>query len=216
MMRSHKHKWKDIINYAIPLFTKVTVGSGDDRAEIDADGIMLYGDSTVWEDLSTSLIGQRLNSVSGAVDYNYDNNSITFQSGGSISSTGDRVAWNLQHPHGAKQDGLFNLHIHWEQVDSTAREFTVQYRIQDNGDTKETSWTTVVVDTSASSLFTYSSGTLNQITELVSIDMSGHSISAVVQFRLARTDSVSGDIEATFVDVHYELDTMGSRDEYVK
>ena len=38
-----------------------------------------------------------------------------------------------------------------------------------------------------------------------------------VEFRLARTDTAAGDIEATFVDAHYNVDQeRGSRQEYVK
>ena len=39
---------------------------------------------------------------------------------------------------------------------------------------------------------------------------------STVQFRLARTDSTSGDILAVFVDAHVERDTVGSRTEFVK
>ena len=46
--------------------------------------------------------------------------------------------------------------------------------------------------------------------------MTDAGISATVQFRLARTDAVAGDIEATFVDAHIERDMIGSRTEFTK
>ena len=137
-MRVHKHRWYDIINYFAPYFRSITVQDSttkegaldDDRLELTKDGPWLYGDSTVWDDIQSSLIGQRLSTTPGTVDYNYDNNSITFEPSGSISSTSDRVIWNYQHPHSAKQDGYLNVHIHWEQYDTTVRTWTLQYRVQ--------------------------------------------------------------------------------------
>lgn len=195
----------------------VGLGSGANRTKIEDDGTLTFeGDATVWDDLVGSLIGKTLSSVSGKVQYNWTENSITFNSGGSISVSNDIVNFSVQIPHASKTDSGIDIHIHWEQTDSTAREFTIQHRVQNNGDAKTTSWTQNIVSTQADDKFTYTSGTLNQISDLVHIDMTGAGISAVVQFKIARTDAVAGDIEVTFVDVHVEKDTLGSRQEYVK
>jgi len=199
------------------LLTGIKIGTVANYFEVEADGTWVNrGDSTTWDDLVTSLIGLRLHSVAGKVDYNYDENGITFNPGGVIGTANDRVIFNMQYPHACVVDGEVRLHIHWEQPDATEREFTVQYRIQDNGSAKETSWATVVRNSSDDSAFTYVSGTLNQITKLCEIDMTGLGISSTIQFRLARTDSETGDILGTFVDAHVERDTHGSRQEYVK
>jgi len=201
------------------LGTDLKVGAVEGYFEVEADGTWVNrGDSTTWDDLVNSLVGKRLSSTSGKVDYDYDENAIKFQSGGNIATSNDRVVFNLQYPHACVVDGEMRLHIHWEQPDATVRQFSVQYRIQENGATKATTWTTVVVDTDdgGASVFTYVSGTLNQITKLATIDMTGASISATVQFRLARTDSETGNILGTFVDAHVERDTHGSRTEFVK
>ena len=169
-----------------------------------------------WDDVANSLVAQRLESVVGKLRYNYDNNSITMQSGGLITNTNDRLIFNQQYPHAAEEDGEMRLHIHWEQVDSTSREFTIEYRTQINGEAKNTVWTQVIVDSNTNNVLPYVSGTINQITELVAVDMTGVGISATTQFRLARTDIVAGDIEATFVDSHIKRDMIGSRAEYVR
>lgn len=192
-------------------------GSSGNRTKFEDDGTMSHeGTATGWEDIVGSLIGKTLSATSGQVDYNWEENTITFQPSGSILNSSDRLMFNLQYPHSAVTDGVMNLHIHWEQTSAVTREFTVQYRIQRNGLPKNESWSEVIVDANTFNKFTYTSGTLNQITELCGIDMSGAGISATVEFRLARTDSNAGDIEATFVDAHYVMDTDGSRDEYVK
>ena len=78
-----------------------------------------------WDDLATSLIGRRLFSNLGAVDYNYAENAIAFSANGDITKDNDCVIWNLQKPHGTKASSTLNMHFHYEQTDSTAREFTL-------------------------------------------------------------------------------------------
>ena len=185
--------------------------------EVESDGTWVnHGDSTTWDDIVQSLVASRLESVVGKLKYNYDNNTITMEPGGVITNSIDRLIMNSQYPHAAKTDGEMRLHIHWEQTDATAREFTVQYRIQHNGNDKTTAWQTVVVDTSVNNVFDYTSGTLMQITNLVAVDMTGAGISATVQFRIARTDSVAVDLESHFIDSHIERDMNGSREEFIK
>ena len=176
--------------------------------------------NVAWDDLVGSLIARRLESTAGKLQYDYDENAIEMQRGGDISNNTDRLIFNFQKPHAMSDDApdnTMNLHIHWEQTDSNDKEFTVQYRIQDNGQLKTTTWTEVIVTANTTTnVFTYTSGTLNQITPLAQIDLSSHGISATVQFRLARTDSETGDILATFVDAHIPYNQLGSRQEFVK
>ena len=176
--------------------------------------------SKAWDDLTGSLIARRLESTQGSLNYDYEENAIVMQSGGDIADRNDRLIFNFQKPHAMSNDApdnTMNLHIHWEQPSSAVREFTVQYRVQENGQPKNTTWTTVVVPANnTNNAFIYTTGTANQITRLVNIDMSAYALSSTVQFRLARTDSESGDILATFVDAHIPYDQRGSRQEYIK
>ncbi len=186
--------------------------------EIEADGTdVRHGDATMWDDITGSLVARRLESTLGRLQYNLAENTITMQDDGSITKTADRLIFNFQKPHAAKADSEMRLHIHWEQTNSDKVEFVTQYRIQNNGAAKTTAWTTVNRDSDANSVFTYTSGTLNQITRLAEIDLSSAAISSTVQFRLARVDDNGfDDIEASFVDAHLEFDMLGSRSEYSK
>ena len=192
------------------------IGDATNNFEVESDGsTMRNGNATMWDDLTGSLIARRLESTAGKLQYDYNDNAIIMQSGGSIANNTDRLIFNFQKPHGAKTDSVFRLHIHWEQVSANNIEFTLQYRIQNNGDAKNETWTTLTAD-SADNVFTYTSGTLNQITLLGDIPWNTSSISATCQFRVARTDVTTGDIKATFVDGHVERDNIGSRQEYIK
>lgn len=177
------------------------------------DALKLTGDATAWDDIQTSLIGRRLYSTSGGVNYDYDENTVTFASGGSISNTADRVGFNIQTRHQTLEDSSLKLHMHFEQTDATNRTFTVRYRIQNNGSAKTASWTTATADTD-DALWTWSSGTLINILPLATIDLTDASISAQVQIQMARTDSNGGTVHVTFVDCHYELDSLGSNNEF--
>jgi len=198
----------------------LTIGTAPDQATIDPENGLVYtGDTTVWNDIQTSLSGRRLASSSGKVDYNYENNSISFSPSGVITNINDMVGWSIQHPHSGKVNGMINAHIHWEQVDLVAREWTLRWRKQTNKSEKDLPWNTVLVQTGGvNDLSVPDVGftTWNQITRLVDIDTTGFGLSCVVQLQLTRSDGVAGDIEATFVDAHVELDSLGSKEEYVK
>lgn len=198
-------------------FANTGVGTGANRTKILSDGSLKHeGSASAWDDIVGALIGKSLTSTSGKVDYSWEENSIIFQSGGNISSISDCVVFSLQYPHGAKIDGSMNMHIHWEQTDAVARTFTVKHRVQKNGQSKNTAWVTTVVSTTENNVFPYTSGTLNQTTNLVSVDMTGSGMSATVQFQLTRTDIVAGDILSGFIDAHVEYDSDGSNEEFVK
>ena len=208
--------WKKL-GKAGSLLGSIRFGSQDSYTGFDEDGTMqAYGDATCWDDIVGSLVASQLNSVAGKLDYNWAENSITMNPSGDPANQADRLIFNFQVPHAAKLSEM-RLHIHWEQTNTTVRTFRVDYRLQNNGAAKTTAWTTVIRSTGGSyDKFTYTSGTLNQITRLVEVDLSSAMLSTTVQFRLTRTDSNAGDVEATFVDAHVERDTLGSRTEYTK
>lgn len=206
---SHSHS-------AFPTLQVGNVGAGN-YTEFESDGTtQLYGEATAWEDITGSVLGASLSDVIGTAQYDWSNNSVTFGPSGNITLSKDRTAFTIQKPHKAKTNSALKLHVHWEQTDNTTRQFTLRYRIQQLGAAKTTAWTNVVVDSNTNNVFAYVSGTLNQITNLVSIDMTGTSISTQIQVHLTRSDAVAGLIHVSFIDFHYEIDTIGSRQEFTK
>ena len=193
-------------------------GDGTNKTTFDSSGQrQSHGDSTQWDDIVGDAFGKRLNSTIGKLDYDWDENALKFQSGGDITVKADRLVWNVQKMHKVKTDSELRYHIHFDKSDTQAYEFTLQYRIQPNGEVKNTTWTTLTTTTEAANeVFTYTSGTLNQIVKFPPIDWSAVGISSTVNFRLARTDSLTGDVYATFIDGHVEIDSDGSNQEYVK
>jgi len=201
-----------------PIIHEQKVGTGDNYTETQDDGsIIRYGNATTWDDLVGSLISRRLTSVSGRLDYDFDENAIVMQNNGDPTNNADRLIFNYQKPHKAKQNSEFRLHIHWEQDTTNKIEWQIDYRIQINNELKTTAWTTTTANSDDNNVFTYpGTGTFIQITNLAVIDLSAASLSSTIQFRLTRTDTTTGNILAVFVDAHYEIDSDGSRQEFIK
>ncbi|GEM_PF-4983550 len=172
-----------------------------------------------WDDLANSISGRRLTASAGRVDTDWDENSVIFQNAGSLSSANDRVIFNFQKPHSSPEDGQMRLHIHWEQDRSDDIVWSCQYRVQKNGEAKTTTWSTAenFISNATNNVFPYVSGTITQITNLCVVELDGSGISATVQFRVARTDSLAGNVSATFIDAHVQNNqSRGSREEFAK
>jgi len=198
---------------------KFSVGAASSNLSIGEDGFLnLGGTATVWEDISEPLNGDNLFSTPGTADYDWGELCVTLAPNGNIANNSDLVTQVYQLRHATKVDSMLKFHIHWEQKDSTARQFTWKYRKQSCGGAKATAWSSNVVVNSGetTNAFPYTSGTINQITNLGSIDTTGLSLSSVIQVKLTRTDAVAGNINATFIDMHYERDSLGSRTESTK
>ena len=196
---------------------QIKLPSSENYVEIKKDGtIVVHGDATCWDDLANGLINKKLYSTAGKIDYDFDENSIKFQPGGDITNKNDRVAWNEQKLHRIKATSKLQFHIHLEQTSTDKIIFTLKYRIQENGKAKNTTWTTITCNTEDDGLYTYSSGTLNQIIVFPEIDISSTGLSDLIQCQLARTDSTSSDVYVTFVDAHVEIDTFGSYTQWSK
>ena len=64
------------------------------------DGTMRrVGNATSWKDMVMDVFSKKLNSNVGKVDYDWDNNSLKFQSGGLITDVKDRVQGNQEINH---------------------------------------------------------------------------------------------------------------------
>jgi hypothetical protein len=170
-----------------------------------------------WLDIVRGLIGQRLSTTAGTVDYNYDELSITVSQNGGITDLNDVVGVNYEINHFVNRLGLFKVHMHWWQPASTAFVITYKYRVQKNGQAKTTAWTdgTYTVG-SGGEAFPYSSGTLNQISNILTLDLGalGIGVSDTIQFKFTRSDGLGGTFDAYFIDAHVQQYANGTTKEY--
>ena len=194
-----------------------------DYAEFEDDGsLILDGDATTFRDEFGPLIGAKLESPSSHITTDAAEGAVTFDASCTLS---DYISMPVQINHDVKAESGVKPHIHWWQISSNIPNWLIQYRWQVNGSAKTTSWSPVKY---VSHAFTYTSGTLNQITGFGTLTPpTGTGVSAILQLRLLRdtgnastlfagADPQTGSVSAVFYDVHVEVDSFGSRAEYAK
>jgi hypothetical protein len=203
--------------------TSSIFGVSPNYAMFDADGTLrLFGNATTYKDELYALVGQRLESPASDLALNLAEASVTFENGARIT---DYVTMDIQLNHDWAVGTPVYPHLHWWQASATLPNWLIQYRWQVNGGTKTTAWTSAA---RASEAFTYSSGTLNQITKFPTITPpSGSGLSDILQVRIIRdkintsglfggSDGLAANVDAVSFDIHKKIDGFGSNEEYVK
>lgn len=198
---------------------------GDDTnySEFEEDGTLkFYGDATVYKNEPNELIGKRLESPGSNITYDNSDGSVVFAD---TCTLVDYIICNVQINHDWMLGTDIYPILYWWQTSSNLPNWLIQYRWQISDDAKTTSWTSVA---RVSEKFTYSSGTLNQITSFGSITPPiGYDISDIIQFRILRdtnndstlfsgADPLTGDVDGLSFGIHKQIDSIGSRQEYVK
>jgi hypothetical protein len=149
--------------------------------------------------------------------------SVTFKNNSDLT---DYVTMSIQVNHDWKHGSDIFPHIHWWQAGSVTPNWLIQYRWQAQGTAKTGTWT---YQPWTSNAYTWSSGTLNQISAFGTITPpAAASLSDIVQFRILRdvdndssqfagTDPAAAvDVDAVNFDIHIQVDSFGSNQEYVK
>jgi len=206
--------------WANPVFTSMQVGNSSDYVSLDSEGVHLNGDATVWDDKEFPLGGQRISAPASKV-VESTNNLIAYTTNCPLT---DYVWMNIQMSHSKKLFSPVYPHLHWNQ-DSTKRpNWLVQYRWLYGGITIPSTWS---YSTISAPVFPLTAG-IAQITNFVPITPSSNEgLSAILQVKLKRdssntsakfasTDPYGASAFAQSFDIHYERDSMGSRQEYVK
>jgi len=183
-------------------------------------------ENTVWDDLRFPAQGNRMDVSAGRLDYDFFNGAIGYQQNARYPE--EPVSMIAQMPHEWKEGSIIRPHIHWIQRGSTEPNWLLAYKIIPKGQTQtvETDFSGHTLLIKTSNAFTYTAGSIHQITNFGDIDMSLGTVSDIVHFVLFRDNddftglfggSDSGITEyLTEFDVHYQIDTMGSNREFIK
>lgn len=199
--------------------------AGGNYTEFESDGTMVaVGDAQCWRDELQPLTGSRLESPSSDIVLNLAEGSVTFETGARYAT--DYVTTSLQLNHDWELGSSIHAHLHWWQVSAAVPNWLLGYRWQKQGSAKTTSWSNLPI---SSHTFTYSAGTLNQISKwsAIAAPVGYGEVSDIVQFRIYRdvtnvstlfsgADPEASNIDAVNFDIHIEVDTLGSRQEYSK
>ena len=180
--------------------------------------VFSYGLSTHWEDLRFPAIG--INPIGGGSDpaIETDINGFTGTLLFSASAV-NTIAGVAQMPHAWKEGTTIYPHIHWcpTNTDTKRVAWKLSYQISDINGTFSSTYTTVGIE------IDNADGVANkhQIHPLTGISMTGKTISCMVLWKLERigndgSDDYTGTARLLEFDIHYEIDTLGSRQEYIK
>ena len=187
---------------------------GSDYTEIETDGTVKFvGNATVFEDLRAPATA--INPPGQVSDPDWDN-----ANGGWLFDAGStEILWILfQLPHAWKEGSTIYPHVHWSPTNTNTG--NVLWKI-------DYKWTNVdEVDAgSATPVEALSAGSgtalTHQMTSFTAQTGTGMTISSMLTIKLSRvggdgTDTYNADALLREFDIHYEIDTIGSRQELVK
>lgn len=164
----------------------------------------------VTDDLRFEL-NQTWQGAVGKPDYDFTNFGLLFP-----QNDATEIAYlSRQLPHNMLLATSFQPHLHYVQDEASDPVWKIDYRVIVNGEDPTGGFTTL---TSSGTVFTYTSGSLLQIATFPSIPaIGGNPLSAIFEIRLYRDDNVvSGDVLAKSFDLHYQLDSLGSVEAFLK
>jgi hypothetical protein len=174
-----------------------------------------------WRDELGELLGMKKKGT--RITDDLDNGMIIFSDSCVIAD--DWVLINVQLNHDKDLSAGIYPHLHWKQNYSIKPNWLIQYRWQINGGSNLTDWTSISLPTAA---FLFAGITLNQISYCPEISAPiGSTISDIVQFKLIRdtandsglfngADPYTGNAAAIMFDCHFQINSLGSTDEYSK
>ncbi len=210
------------------LYAPVTIGDGGntDYSRFEEDGTLVFnGDATVWGDYVTPLGANNWNGVSNnpVLTELFNDGSGSQGVYAFVFSDGDEALITIQMPHDWKEGSTIQPHIHFMcTTDVTpADNFGIEF---------EYNWANIGADFSANSTKTgvdISTGVNTDNSHRPEanvtpsgIDGTGKTISSILLCRIkrvaAQADNYGGGIAIFDFDVHYEIDTVGSRTELAK
>jgi hypothetical protein len=185
--------------------------AGGDYSEFEADGTLVCnGDATTFNDLVVPLTSSKIG-ANAKPDFDETNVGFLFPQ----NDATEILYLVVQMPHMWKVGSTIYPHVHYKRTAAGKPTFQITYSWFNIGDTAIAPGTTLDL---ATEVITYSSGSIHQINASASgISGSGKTISSLLLIKLFRNDNtVTGDVLAYQFDIHYEIDTMGSRTEFTK
>ena len=201
-----------------------SIGDGVNQTTFESDGTMVAeGSATTWIDVLGNA--SNVKSQGAGVSVNAAEQTIEFLT--TANPATDYAWFTIQIPHQWKVGTKLYPHIHWQQTANTNPNMGIAYRWQKNGSTTDAG--TFMLDTQMTNVFTYTSGTLNQISHGLN-DITppvGAGLSDILQIRVLRdrnnilgafsgSDTYNATVSVTSVDIHMECDTLGSRTQFTK
>jgi len=187
---------------------------------ITAENITTTGETpltmndTVWDDLRAPFTQIRRGALDKP-DFDYTNIGLLFPQ----NDAAEIIYIIFQMPHNYKLGTNIYPHIHWQQMNGNSVVWKLEYKWFNKGGLVPAGFTAV---TANSQRYTWSAGNLHQYDSWAALSGAAiNELSSVLLIKVFRDDNVDagaggGDALAFEFDVHYQLDTIGSKTEFDK
>jgi len=171
-------------------------------------------DGITWTDFSVPL-SQDKQGQSSKPDYDFTNLGLLFP-----RNDATEIAYGIiQMQHGKKLGTAIKLHLHYIQTSTLPPTFKVDYRWYNNGAEVPGSFTTLSTADGSKAILSFpGSISMLQIGAFPEIAApESENVSSNFEFKLYRDDNVDpADVLTKYIDIHYQVDALGSDAEYVK
>lgn len=186
-------------------------------------GLRLTGTATVWEDLRIDALNTNGGISEPVLTNNFAGVSGIYQRFWQGSVADDQMLFNVQLAHAWKEGGGFEIHIHTFPWTTPSAGDTCVWEFSYNWQNVNGTYGAMTTNTVKQPL----NGTAqwqHKLIELINLNAPavGKTISSILVCRLRRlansnaSDTYTGGMGVLYVDGHYEVDSMGSKDETVK
>ena len=193
-------------------YSSLVVGIPPNYLEITASGYLrIYGEGTVWDDLR--FPAQGINPPGQVSDPDLDITDGTWL----FDNNSTEILMGIaQMAHNWREGSAIYPHIHWSPTNTDTGDvrWQLDYQIASFGGTFPGSWTTLNIDDPGD-------GTDDkyQVATFSAISMTGHTLSCMIKWKVSRiggSDTYNADAKFLEFDIHYEIDSFGSNEQYIK
>lgn len=206
--------WTQNPNARLEVNGSARFGDSVNYIEFEADGTMrMNGASTVWDDMTFPVTA--INPAGTATAMTFDPDNIGFLSSATATQS---VAILAQMPHSWKAGSSIQPHIHWMPTTTNGGNvlWRMEYKWTNTDDVESSTWT--AIDALYSGNWT---AWKHQMASFGFIDWTGKTVSSMLVIRISR---IGGDVTDTYTasallrefDIHYEMDTLWSRERLTK
>ena len=202
--------------------------TGGNYAQFNANGeLRLRGDATQWDDLRVPVTAT---TRQGSRDPDF----TKFKDNGSGSqgvfaylfnkTTEEELYFIAQMPHSWKQGSAIEAHVHWYPTVNGSAGTDVSWGMEYTwSNVGEVFGNTAIIYGDTNHLSETLVAGKHYITELGAIDATGKTFSSILVCRVFRdapgaggTDDYDADAGLLEIDFHYQIDSLGSNEEYIK
>jgi len=174
--------------------------------------ITLDSTATVWDDLMFPVQNLKTVGTTAKPDYDVVGQTLDFP-----EDTTEAVGFVVQMPHSWKEGSTIYPHVHWLRSAADSVDWRFRYKWFNIGAALPGTWTEKILSHNTQ---TWTTGTIQELSRSVNgvgLSGAGKGISSILVVKFyRRSDALTGDAKLLQIDIHYEMDAIGSRTETAK